>query len=850
MLQANTIPCYWEMKEKSKYKLDKEDIAGDPIEDPDDKYVIRQEDFEVPMREGSMLLLLYDEDREDFVRIPAVPSETRVTPSKVENNRFCKTFEASENYQPLVDKLAIMTFSTGKKRANKSHIVQIAPTGGVLDSPLRLLADLEVDAVFSNRTTGVARTFTAKKSVLLHSQPMRVIKTSEDEREYLEHDEKTFKQLERIMLKIEKSWPDRLFSLHNMIERMIEGYDYRFGYDEHQVKTAIDMYIDFIEGRFEGANGTPYKVTYADELKACYAFVQGLRDNTGILGRMAMGVLTGGVSEHVFTTMTVLEKIQQEIYTCKDANDFTAFSALKIGASELGKQVAIEITLNGLGQIAGEVAKAKNIDVQGTLQMWAGKYRSAMDGADLWLTKNSSLYRAGDTAFRNCKNFLGSGSGTAAKAITNVTKANEKAAVRAEKLLEKARKNMTAEDLANAKLYENAMANGAKKVRKLENIRKTLESVKKKGSAKSIENWERKFKEASDDVWVDKCALKKLQDLDTPGAKDLRKSFNEYREGVFDQVQKDAIKEISAKNKIPEDELYVMNASNNSKKNVIDGTKTPGDRDVSINRKVGSDRTMDVTIGQREGEEAVARQLWKRLHNGKEPPDIEAALKLMRERDISYVNPKGDSNKYFSDHNLDGYEDLSGMVGMKPDGTIDKSLLAKDLHNPYLNAASVKHKGVEWFATRANEKFALADKLEAQAAGLNGSAKAAMLEQAEQVRYLAIGDINEGIRQITKQTDNIIIPRGLARNCTNPLPDNLLELHQLAKRVGKDVSPAEFARALKNQKLDLVTWADAVSKYVNVKAAPAAPLTVSPSVYMPGANKAMDDAVNRAKKER
>ncbi len=87
ILQANTIPCYLEMAEKSKFKLDKQDIAGDPEKDPDDKYVIRQEDFEVPLREGAMMLLLYDEDRADFIRIPAVPKATRVTATKVANDR-------------------------------------------------------------------------------------------------------------------------------------------------------------------------------------------------------------------------------------------------------------------------------------------------------------------------------------------------------------------------------------------------------------------------------------------------------------------------------------------------------------------------------------------------------------------------------------------------------------------------------------------------------------------------------------------------------------------------------------------------------------------------------------------
>ena len=841
MLQVNTIPCYLEMGEKSKYKLDKQDIAGDPEKDPDDKYVIRQEDFEVPLREGAMLLLLYDEDRADFIRIPAVPKATRVTATKVENDRYCQARDAEENHQELVDRLGIKAISTGKTRPNGSHVVKVGPTKGILDPPLRLLADLEVDAVYSNRVSNFTRTFTAKKKVLLHSQPMRVFENSDDERRYADRDAHIRKRLERIRFKIEGTCINRLFSLRNMIDRMIDGYDSRFGYDERQVKSVMDTYVGFIEGRFMGANGVPYKVTFSDDLKACYAFMQGLRDNTGFLGRMALGVLTGGVSEHVFTTMTVLENMQNEIMTCKDAKEFGFLAAFKIGAEEIGKQVLMEMIAQGAIQGA---AKSANIDLNATMQMWAGRYRKAMDGADSWLQSKSSLYKAGDKALQTCKNFLGGGTKTAAKAVENVVRSEEEAAKRAEELLKKSRKDMSPAELKAVKQYEEAMENGLKKVRKLQKAQQAMEDAAKNNKP-ALKAAKDEYRRLADEVWSDKCALKKLQEVRGDYAKRMRAQFNNYRENLLDSVQREALGDIAKELGVPPDQLYVMNASNGIKTDYLTGKKVPGDRDISFMQKVFSDRTKDLTIDQSIGQRSVARRLWKKMHGGKEPPSIDEAMKFMKGKDVTYVNPNGDAASYVFEHNLDGYEDLPGMIGMTKDGKINKNLLANDLHNPTINAASIKHKGVEWWGPTASDKLARAAEWEALAAKYQGSAKAKLLEKAFDLRCQAVGDVCEGIRQITKQTDNIIVPRGANRVLGHPMPAHLQDLHALAKRVGQDVSPAEFTKALQKYNLDLNTWADQVSKCLNAKNVPVPEINV-PNFITP---KAINDALDREKKK-
>ena len=77
------------------------------------------------------------------------------------------------------------------------------------------------------------------------------------------------------------------------------------------------------------------------------------------------------------------------------------------------------------------------------------------------------------------------------------------------------------------------------------------------------------------------------------------------------------------------------------------------------------------------------------------------------------------------------------------------------------------------------------------------------------------------------------------------MPAHLQDLHALAKRVGQDVSPAEFTKALQKYKLDLNTWADQVSKCLNAKNVPVPEINV-PNLFTP---KAINDALDREKKK-
>ncbi|MBQ9719723.1 MAG: hypothetical protein IJV64_03415, partial [Oscillospiraceae bacterium] len=238
------------------------------------------------------------------------------------------------------------------------------------------------------------------------------------------------------------------------------------------------------------------------------------------------------------------------------------------------------------------------------------------------------------------------------------------------------------------------MSEGMEKVRKLQKVQQKMESIT---DFDELAKAKAEYRQAANEVWTDKNALKQLQINKSAYAQRMRAQFNNYRETLLDEVQVEALGDIAKDRGIPRDQLYVMNASNGVKTEYANGTKGPGDRDISFKQKVLSDRSKDITISQSEGERAVARRLFKKM-NGREADTIEEALEFMKGKDVTYVHPEGDSAAhYVFEHNLDGYEDLGGMVGMKTDGTMDKSQLKFDLHNLSINRASDSHKGKEWF---------------------------------------------------------------------------------------------------------------------------------------------------------
>lgn len=797
-VEGKSIPCYVKLK-PGREKKNREDITG--------------EDLEVQYANASLMLLLCDESDLSIIRVAVNPEmdaggkrpkKLKVTPTQVGNDRYCKTGDANESHQKICDALGITAFPTGAVNEIGAHKLKICITDGIMDPPTRMLADIELNAVYEGKT------YTAKKNVLLRSQEFRIAQNADDDRQFLERDKHVTEQLLRISEKIEHEYPQHLFSLANMIDRMLEGFDPRFGYDENQLNNVMGMWTGFLEGSFAGANGTPQGVTFADELAAVYAFMQGLRDNTGFLGRVAMGVMTSGVSEYIFTTMTVAEKMREAVFKCKGDKDFGFWDGVEIGVTEFGKQILLEVTMGAAMKKLGNTNLGYKIGEK--LGDMASKYRSAMDAMDSTLKNNVKLYKMADDAFTSCKNFFNSSAKAAKAGIDETVKSADDALDYGDMLMKKARNELSPEELKALERFERGMEKGTEKVKQLQKAQQELESITDPAKLKEAKA---NYRKIADEVWTDKNALKVLQRVKGEPAARLKAQFNQYRETLLDEVQLEALSDVSLETGIPRENLYVMNASNGSKLTYKQGKKVPSDRDISFKQKVLSDRTKDLTIDQSLGERAVARRLYKKM-NGREADTIEEALEFMKGKDVTYVSPeKSSSGSFEFEHNLEAYEDLPGMIGIGPDGTMDKTLMKNDLHNLQINRASVEHKGVEWF-NRSRQTVDKARILEQEAANLSGEAREALLRRAEDLMDMSEGQMVEGVYQISKQVENIITPRGILRTGKCPLSREAMIIHQQALKVANcEVSPAVFEHFLKNNYgMDMNGYAKYMSRFL------------------------------------
>ena len=129
--------------------------------------------------------------------------------------------------------------------------------------------------------------------------------------------------------------------------------------------------------------------------------MQGLRDNTTFLGRIAMGVMTLGVSEYIFSIMTVTEKIEQAVYSCKGDKDFGFWDGVKIGVEEFGTQILMEITMGAVMEAAGSIKIDGYLTISDKLTALGNDYRTAMDSLNTWARNKSSIFKyADDTLYQ------------------------------------------------------------------------------------------------------------------------------------------------------------------------------------------------------------------------------------------------------------------------------------------------------------------------------------------------------------------------------------------------------------------------------------------------------------------
>ncbi len=799
-----------------------EDLSVDP-----DENKLAPEDIEPVFGNGSLVLFQYREEDMSIVRIPVAPLEEeiedekqrgkiKVTVKQLAMDRYAHQEEAGKSHQDLIDRIDVRVRSTGKVTSNGAHLIQFYSMR-IMDPPTRFVATITVSAKYKDKI------FTTNMDVLLRSQPFREARNMKEEEEFIRQDEKIAERLIHIQSQIYSYAFGSLFSVYDLIDRMLEGHDRRFGYDRNQLMNVMSSYLGWLRGTFTGANARPRPVTLADDINACYAFIEGMRDNGGIIGRVALGIVTAGYSEYLFSAMKLSEETKAKVFACKGDEDFSSWDVIKMGVDEFGKQVVLELVIGGvqgfeewgLASIGSEFMYARGIDIPGTLNKL-----NLLKKWDKSLQEKWPWYKKGDELLDKGMNFFNTTAKKASSGLEQMEHDIKKADDYIEDLLKKSKKNMTPEELLDVENYWKAMEDGMNDVVELKKAQLAMEKCT---DPKMLKEAKVVYRKCADKVWTNKNALKQLQRSKGDYAQRMRAQFNEYRETLLDEVQREACYDVAKEIGRNADEVYVMNVSNGVNTDYKLGKKVPGDRDISFKQKVLSDKvgTTDLTIDQKIGERAVARRLYKKM-NGKEADSIEEALKFMKEKDVTYVNPNNNATDKIFSHNLEGYEDLASMVGMVPnkDGSrnmvMNKKLMENDLHNLQINRAAVAHKGKEWFVHDAQKSLNTALEKQAAAANAVGEAKEALLMEARDALNAYYGQTVEGVRQITKQVDKIIEVRSMMRTANHALTQEALEIHRLALRVGEDIPPGVFTHILKKYyNMDLSQYAEYMASFLN-----------------------------------
>ncbi len=345
---------------------------------------------------------------------------------RLEQDRYCHIGDAEESHQALADSLGISVFPTDRLCENGARQIKVSTTKAALDPPTRMLVNLEFTVKHKSRTFTIR-----KENILLRSQPFRVAETTEESLRQIKNDKDITDKLERIKSLVYARHMDHLASLYNLVDRMLDGYDSRFGYDKNQLEKVKQIWVGYAEGTFAGANADAEPVTLADELEACYAFMQGLRDNTGFLGRVAMGVMTAGYSEYVFTTMTIAEEMRGSVFNCTGDKDFGFWDGVIMGVKEFEKQILVEVAIGGINvgrvKIDG-IARQTNLyianntgfDIGLQLTKLGRKYTATMLKADRWMNRNVAAYKWANTGFKGAKNFYNSSARSLKNAIDDM----------------------------------------------------------------------------------------------------------------------------------------------------------------------------------------------------------------------------------------------------------------------------------------------------------------------------------------------------------------------------------------------------------------------------------------------
>ena len=512
------------------------------------------------------------------------------------------TFKVSakgEKEQGYLKKLDIDYRATATTTENGRRI-EIAPTKGVLDPPTRFNATLSLVADCGN-----GREEYIEKEVLIASQPVRQNVTAAI------YDED--KRIGDGLINIQSSiWNNgeysRLFPLYKLIDVMLDGYDGAYGFDKHQVETVKDVYMRFLRGELAGANATAERVTLADEMRMFIdSFLQTseeVENSMGFFTRMAVGVVTLGMSDVVFTSLQVARDMKATV--------------------EKGGGV-YDVFVVGVKAAAWEAVT--DFDVwKGVGKKFAPKQFEAAA---------KSLENMTKQAKEAASDYFSETIGKKTKGILENSKSvKSKVASQADDAIDAFRKHPEMSDLDKKldQVYKNGQAHGKAKVDDLQAAQWLMES---NPTPENVKLYKKKVLE----IQRDKFAMHEMNKL--ADGNSTRAAFNKELDNVYKDVDDDVRKILKQQGYDLDEKPFAATSSN--KTDLVEGKKVTFDRDVTYKTIDGKD------VPQKAAQDAYEKAFYKRT-TGIDAPSDKAAREWAQMHDQSVVQ-KGSGVSYEGDLN-------------------------------------------------------------------------------------------------------------------------------------------------------------------------------------------------------
>ena len=628
--------------------------------------------------------------------------------------------------------------------------------GGGLIPPNRAKAKVTVSVTYQNKS------YTDSVIVSVISQPYRDINDNQEYSRVLHEDEKKYDQLLKIRSKI--AFDPKfayLMPFYYKVNAMVEGYSQEFGFyepDYQKIKRAFDDYCSGKIGHYfvNNAAWTP-AWTAADENLEAFVTTYGNMEKTWtFLGaRVALGFLTVGASELVFTPMSGLVKLRNYV----DNGGDSAYEGFKTVSSEI-------VFWEGVFYVGGKALKwaggklkdlSDKTGLTPKLKQGYEKIKQYISGAKA--SKDTAKGLAKPPALSTKE--LGDKVKEAGKKVKNIRR---DAAFKANQAIKQTIEQGDDVLRFGSSEFNEECAKWAK-----EDAKKILDNFKKVMNDPTATP--EQMRRATLALQGNKAAQNLLRQSESDL---LRANFNHNIQKIYDEVDPMTIDILAGRLKVePKNVRAWKGASSNAGGDLYLGKKIGADRDVTY--QVWNEETKTwVDIEETLMEEAYA-EAFNKYHYGFMPEDMQEAIKTLRKFDQAVVN---------GEKGLESFgKDLQNIIV--------KEMQTNKLMDPEKVANTVKYK-CEFWLKQGKSCRAQAEQLY----------NAGMIEEAKHVMGYGEELVKEGVRMNVKEFKRILDPRIQALNVKGVAPKDYSVLYEKIKvleAIGtpppKDVTPLSLEQA-------------------------------------------------------